>query len=122
MSPSYDLECKKTKSAGYSHESMETTRSSKIPYGLIVDMSSISNMVGVILRLASFGFFMVSMVIMFMEAPKSTKTLDIWIYPIHIVTMQLPESSYIASGNFPIINLDKFPTTCTIGGSLRIPY
>ena len=45
--PSYDLGCKTKKSKGYSHESTETTRSSKIPLGLIVDLFASSRMVGV---------------------------------------------------------------------------
>ena len=40
--PSYDLGCKTKKSVGYSQESTEMTRSSKIPSGLMVDLSSSS--------------------------------------------------------------------------------
>ena len=45
--PSYDLGFKTKKSVGYSHESTETTMSSNIPSGLIVDLSASSRMVGV---------------------------------------------------------------------------
>ena len=75
--PSCDLGYKTTKPVGYSHESTETSRSSTIHSGLIVDLSSISSMVGVGLRLVNPSFFKVSMVITFIEGPKPTKTLDI---------------------------------------------
>ena len=45
--PSYDFGCNTKKSAGYSHESTEMTRSSRIPLGLMVDLSANSKMVGV---------------------------------------------------------------------------
>ena len=48
--PSYDLGYKTKNCVGYYHESIETTNSSKIHYGLILDLSTISNMVGVGLR------------------------------------------------------------------------
>ena len=54
--PRYDLGYKRTKSTGYSHDSMKTNRSSRIPSGLIVDLSTIANMVEVGLRLASPNF------------------------------------------------------------------
>ena len=73
--PSYDLGCKTTKYVGYSHESTETTTSSTTPYGLMVDLSDISRIVGVGLRLASPSCFKVSKVITIIDAPKSTKTL-----------------------------------------------
>ena len=45
--PSYDLGCKTKKSAGYSQESTEMTRSSRIPSVLMVDLSAGSEIVGV---------------------------------------------------------------------------
>src|SRR5713101_2760430 len=38
--PSCDFGCNTKKSAGYSHESTDITRSSKIPSGLMVDLSA----------------------------------------------------------------------------------
>ena len=60
--PSCDFGCKTKKSAGYSHESTEMTRSSRIPSGLMVDLSASSKTVGVGLRLVSSSFLMVSIV------------------------------------------------------------
>ena len=42
-----DLGCKKTKSAGYSHESTEINKSSITPSGLMVEKSTNSKIVGV---------------------------------------------------------------------------
>ena len=75
--PSCELGCKTTKSAGYSHESTETTTSSTTPSLMQVDLSAISSMVGVGLILASLIYFKVSIVITFIDVPKSTKKLDI---------------------------------------------
>ena len=116
--PSYDLGCKTKKSAGYSHESTEATRSSNIPSGLIVDLSTSSRMVGVGRILVSPSFRTISMVIMLIAAPISTDTLNICVFLTCRVTVGFLGSSYLARRVFPIINSDSFPMTWTVGGSL----
>ena len=44
--PNYDFSCKTRKYVGKSHESTDTTTLSTTPSGLMVDLSSISKMVG----------------------------------------------------------------------------
>ena len=118
--PSYDLGCKTKKSARYSHESTEMMRSSKIPLGLIVDLSTSSIMVGVVLRLVSPSFLTVSMVTTLIVVTKSTSTLGICVLPIYTMTVIVwfPRSSYLDKRVFSIINSDNFPMTWTMGGSL----
>ena len=109
--PSYDLGCKTKKSVGYCLESNELTRSSKIPSGLIVDLSASSKMVGVGLRLVSPSFHTVSMVMTLIDAPKSIGTLGICVLPICTLTVGFPGSSYLDKRVFPIINSYNFPMT-----------
>ena len=109
--PNCDLGCNTKKSAGYSHESTEMTRSSRIPSGLMVDLSANSKIVGVGLRLVSPSFLTVSIVITLIAAPRSTSTLGICVCPICTVTVGLPGSPYLVTGYFPVIKADKFPMT-----------
>ena len=115
---SCDLGCKNKKLAGYSQESTVIMRSSKIPSGLIVDLSASYKMVGVGLRLASPSFLTVSIVITLIVSPKSISMLGICVHPICTMTVGFPRSSYLAKRVFPIINADNFPMTWTVEGSL----
>ena len=116
--PSCNLGCKTKKSARYSHESTEMTRSSRIPSGLMVDLSTSSKTVGVGLRLVSSSFLIVLIVMTLIATPKSTSLLGICVCPICIVTVGFPGSSYLANKVFHVINADNFPMTWTVGGSL----
>ena len=116
--PNCDLGCKTKKLVGYSHESTKMMRSSNIPSGLIVDLSSSSKMVGIGRILVSPSFHTVSMVIKLIAAPKSTSTFGIYVFPICTVTVGFPGSLYLARRVFPIISSDSFPLTWTVGGSL----
>ena len=116
--PSYELGCKTKKSTRYSHESTETMRSSKIPSGLIVDLSASSRMVGVGRRLVSPSFRTISMVITLIAAPRSTNTFSIYVFPICTVIVGFPGSSYLARRVFPIISSNSFPMAWTVGRSL----
>ena len=101
--PSYDLGCKTNKLAGYSQESTEMMRSSKIPSGLMVDLLANSKMVGVGLRLVSPSFLIVSIVMTLIATPKSTSMLGICVCPICTVTVGFPGSSYLAKRVFPLL-------------------
>ena len=116
--PSCELGCKTKKLVGYSHESTKMTRSSKIPLGLIVDLSPSYKMVGVGKRLVIPSFHIVSMDITLIATPRSTSTFSICVFLICTVTVGFLGSSYLARRVFPIINLDSFPKTWTMGGSL----
>ena len=116
--PSCDFGCNTKKSAGYSHESTEMTRSSRIPSGLMVDLSTNSKMVGVGLILVSPIFFTVSIVMTLIAAPKSTSTLGICVCPICTVTVGFLGSSYLVTRVFTVINVDNFPMTWIVAGSL----
>ena len=115
--PSCDLGYKTKKLVGYSHNSTKPTRSSKIPSGLIVDMSANSRMVGVGLRFVNPHFCIVYIVITLMATPRYNSTFGIYVFPIFTMTLGFPRSSYLARRFFPIINLDSFPMTWTVGGS-----
>ena len=109
--PSYDFGCKTKKSAGYSHESTEMMRSSRIYLVLMVYRSTISKTVGAGLILVSPSFLTVSIVMTLIAAPKSTSTLGIYVCPICTVTVGFPGLSYLVTGVFPVINADSFPMT-----------
>jgi hypothetical protein len=73
--PRLYLGCNMTKSAGYSHESTEITKSSITPFGLIVERSANSRTVGVgqiFVSSCSNCVFYIRM--MLITAPKSTST------------------------------------------------
>ena len=61
------------KFVGYSRESKVTTMFSIIPSGVIVELSASCRIVGVALNHSIFSFFIVSLVMTFIEAPRSIK-------------------------------------------------
>jgi hypothetical protein len=113
------LVCKTTKSAGYSHESTQMTKSTITSFGLMVERSTNSKTVGVgrtcIMSCSNCVVFIVTILIV---APKSTNRWGIDVYPILTVTLGFPGSPYLIGGVLPKISLDKSPTTCTVRGSL----
>jgi hypothetical protein len=117
--PRWVLGCNTTKSVGYSHESTEITRLLITPYGLIVERSTNSKIVGVgqtcVLICSN---CVVSIGIMLIVAPKSTNTWGINVYPILTVTVGFHGSPYLIGGVLPKISSDNSPTTCTMRGSL----
>jgi hypothetical protein len=73
--PRLDLGCNMTKSIGYSHESIEITKSSITPSGLMVERSTNSRIVGVgQICVPSCSNCVVSIGMMLISAPKSTST------------------------------------------------
>ena len=58
---------------GYSRESRNTTMSSIIPSGLTIELSASYRIVGVALNPSVFNFFIVSLVMIFIAAPRSIK-------------------------------------------------
>jgi hypothetical protein len=117
--PRWDLGCKMTKSAGYSHESTEMTKSSITPSGLMVERSTNSRIVGVgHICVLSCNKYIVSIGMMLIVAPKSTSTCGIDVCPILTVTVGFPGSPYLIGGVLPNISSEKSPTTCTVRGSL----
>ena len=61
------------KSVGYSRESRVTTMFSINPLGLIVELSASCRIVGVALNPSIFNFFIESLIMKFIEAPRSIK-------------------------------------------------
>jgi hypothetical protein len=73
--PRLDLGCNTTKSAGYSHESTEITKSLITPFGLMVERSANSRTVRVgQIFVPSCSNCVVSIGMMLIAAPKSTST------------------------------------------------
>ena len=61
------------KAAGYSRESRVTTMFSIIPSGVTVELFASCRIVGVALNPSIFNFFIVSLVMIFIAAPRSIK-------------------------------------------------
>jgi hypothetical protein len=73
--PRLDLGCNTKKSAGYSHESTEITKSSIAPSGLMVERSTNSRTVGVgQIFVPSCSNYVVPIGMMLIATPKSTST------------------------------------------------
>ena len=105
------------KSAGYSRESKVTTMFSTIPSRVIVELSASYRIVGVALNPYMFKFFIVSLVMTFIAAPRSIKALLIDCLFMLTFTNGLLGSKYFGVINFPNIMSANCPTTWTMVGS-----
>ena len=80
------------KSIGYFQEAIVTTTSSRVPIGLMTDLSAISKMMGAGLSPGNYNYVIVSYVMEFISVPKSTSVLGRSTMFISMVTMGFPGS------------------------------
>ena len=109
------------KSARYSRESKVTTMFYIIPSGVIVELSTSCKIIGVALNPSIFKFFIVSLVMKFIVAPRSIKAF-LTDYPFILTsTTGLPGSEYFGVINFPNIMSASCPHNMDYGGVLFLP-
>ena len=99
------------KSTRYSRESRVTTISSIIPLGVIVELSVSYIIFGVALNHSIFNFFIVSLVMIFIVAPRSIKEfLTDYLFIITFTTGH-PRLEYLGMINLPNMMSANCPTT-----------